>query len=407
MDDGLRVPGAPDGMAAFPGDNGRTILVRNHEIFQEGPTFGAFGGQNELLSKVDITKLYDTGGMSRPALGGTTTLVYDPRERRIERQFLSLAGTVRNCSGGPTPWGSWLSCEETVQSVSPAFEQDHGYVFEVPASAEMRLTPAVPIRGMGRFQHEGAAVDPVSGCVYLTEDRGGNGLLQPKDQGLGLLYRFVPHRPGSLAAGGRLQALKIRDLPAADTTNWTGTRFTPGPFFSVSWVDLRDVEAPKDDLRHQGRSLGAAGFTRGEGIWAAAGAIYFCCTDGGAAGKGQVWRYRPGAREGSGDEVKDSGRLELFIEPNASPLLENCDNLTIAPWGDLILCEDGPGSNGLVGVTPEGRLYPLAQNSLNDSELAGAAFSADGSTLFVNLFRPGMTLAIRGPWPVRSTAPAH
>jgi secreted PhoX family phosphatase len=92
---------------------------------------------------------------------------------------------------------------------------------------------------------------------------------------------------------------------------------------------------------------------------------------------------------------KTQGR---FIEPNDGNLVENADNLTVAPWGDLIVCEDGPGDNGLVGVTPQGELYKLARNVLNHSELAGAVFSPDGTTLFVNIQRPGLTLAITGPW---------
>ena len=90
--------------------------------------------------------------------------------------------------------------------------------------------------------------------------------------------------------------------------------------------------------------------------------------------------------------------LDLFIEPNDTGLLENADNITIAPWGDVIVCEDGPNGNYVRGVTPLGQLYTLAHNTMNDSEFAGATFSPDGTTLFVNIQRPGLTLAIIGPW---------
>lgn len=108
MSDGLRVPGAHDGMAAFPGPRGTTILVRNHELAVESLSQSPFGEQNELLSVWNPENLYDAA----PALGGTTTLTYDTRRHVLEKHFLSLAGTIRNCAGGPTPWGSWISCEE-------------------------------------------------------------------------------------------------------------------------------------------------------------------------------------------------------------------------------------------------------------------------------------------------------
>lgn len=396
-DDGLRVPGGHDGMAAFRGPEGRVILVRNHELSNDVPQLGPFGDRNERLTEDLIPRLYDAGCGKMPGLGATTTVVYDVRRRKVERQFVSLAGTWRNCAGGPTPWGTWLSCEESVQRSGGMVEKDHGFVFEVPASPDMRMAEPLPLKAMGRFNHEAAAVDVRTGCVYLTEDRGGNGILQPRDRGFGLLYRFVPRRPGALAHGGRLQALKIREQPTADTTNWLARRIVPGQSFDVEWVDLRETDSPNDDLRFQGAAKGAAGFSRNEGIWAGKDVLYFCSTDGGSAGKGQVWRYRPAPDEAGPGEEKTPGRLDLFAEPNESTVLKNCDNLTISPQGDLVLCEDSPGLNCLVGVTPEGRFYPLAQSVLPNSEFAGACFNPDGTVLFVNLQRPGLTLAIFGP----------
>ena len=376
MDDGFLVPGAHDGMATFPGPDGRTILVRNHELQAKDARTGPFGRKNELLARIDPKKLYDFGRGETPALGGTTTLVYDTNSRKLERHFLSLAGTLRNCAGGPTPWGTWISCEETVQTAFGRFEKDHGYAFEVPASPEIALADPVPLKAMGRFNHEAAAVDPGTYDIYLTEDR--------ED---GLLYRFVAAKPGEPARGGRLQALKVRDKPSLYTANRGRTRIAPGEPLAVEWIDLDEVDAPRDDLRSRGFARGAAAFARGEGIWTGKDGIYFCATEGGERRKGQVWRLVP-----------DAARLELFVEPNDATILENCDNITVAPWGDLFLCEDGPGWQNVVAVTPKGDLYLFAQNALNTGELAGACFSPDGTTLFVNLQRPGLTAAIRGPW---------
>jgi secreted PhoX family phosphatase len=386
MDDGLKVPGLHDGMAAFAGSQGKTILVRNHELNPSDLEYSPYGAKQERFSHVDRSKLYDAGGGKSPGLGGTTTLVYDTREKRLEKHFLSLAGTMRNCAGGPAPWNSWLSCEETVQRAEGDFEKDHGYVFEVPVTEEVRLADPVPLKAMGRFNHEAVAVDPRSGIVYLTEDRHE-----------GLFYRFLPEKPGELSAGGRLQALKVRDTFGLDSRNWNQSVFPVGHRVAVEWVDLEEVEAPRDDLRYRGFfDLGAARFARGEGIWYEDGEIYIACTNGGRNQKGQVFRYVPGAAEGRQGESSQPGRLELFIEPNDAALVENADNLTMAPWGDLIICEDGGTPESLVGVTPEGRIYRLARTSI--SELAGATFSPDGSTLFVNIQRPGRTLAITGPW---------
>ena len=160
----------------------------------------------------------------------------------------------------------------------------------------------------------------------------------------------------------------------------------------MDWIDLDNVESPDDDLRFRGFDAGAARFCRGEGMWTAGDTIYFACTSGGSAKGGQIWRHMPRA-----------STLELFIEPNDRARFEMGDNLTVAPWGDLIICEDGPSVDYLVGVTPDGKLYRFGKNALNESELAGAVFSPDATTLFVNIFTPGMTLAITGPWNKRTS----
>lgn len=388
MDDGFLVPGAPDGMAAFAGGaDGKVVLIRNHEL-TAGVGGGAFGAQNELLSKLDPALAYDLGHGRTPCRGGTTTLVYDVREKRLERQFLSLAGTARNCAGGPTPWGSWISCEEAVDRQSEVHEREHGFPFEVPISASGPVAP-VPLTSMGRFNHEAAAADPESGAVYMSEDRGD-----------GLFYRYLPDERGRLERGGRLQALAIRGAASVDTRNWNRfARFPVGEPVEVEWIDLEGIDAPSDDLRQRGFLAGAARFARGEGLWAARGALFFCCTVGGPNRAGQVFRYIPSPHEGERRERLRHATLELFLEPNHRRLVDMCDNLTVAPFGDLVLCEDGLGGNSLVGVTPRGDIYPLARNAKSFSEFAGATFSPDGSTLFVNVQADGLTLAITGPWP--------
>jgi secreted PhoX family phosphatase len=390
MDDGFRVPHRPDGMATFPGPDGTTLLVRNHEINAGAPVReGPFRLEGDAsISQMPDADRYDPGRSGYGALGGTTTVVYDTARQAVRRQFVSLAGTLRNCAGGPTPWNSWLTCEETVQRDDDTHAKDHGYVFEVPATASIQRAEPRPIKAMGRFNHEAVAVDPNSGVVYLSEDRSD-----------GLLYRFVPNEPGELQEGGRLQCCCVREQDSLDTRNWgEGPEITPGTTFEVEWMDLDNVDPADDDLRKRGYNDGAARFAREEGMWYGEDAAYVACTNGGKKGKGQVWRYVPSPYEGTDREADAPGRLELFVEPNDTTVLENADNLTVAPWGDVVACEDGSGTDTLVGITPEGQFYKLGRNAMSDSELAGAVFSPDGSTLFMNIQHEGLTLAITGPW---------
>lgn len=393
MDDGLLVPGKHDGMGAFAGPGGRTLLVRNHECGNDTAEAGPFGSKRTLLRKVPRERIFDAGKGKKPVNGGTTTLVFDTRKQKLERQFLSLAGTMRNCAGGVTPWGTWVTCEEDTsipneggQSPDDPMEQTHGWNFEVTPTDKPALTQPVPLKAMGRFRHEAVAVDPRSGAVYQTEDRGD-----------GLFFRFLPGQPARLAKGGRLQALKLRDQARADTRNWHAPSVRVGEKLAVEWVDIANVEAPDDDLRYQGYfEHGAARFARAEGCWFGRDSVFFACTNGGHKRKGQIFRYTPSPEEGRPGETRAPGTLELYIEPNDGKLVENADNLTIAPWGDLIVCEDGTSPQYLVGITPAGRIYKLARTTLG--ELAGAVFSPDGSTLFVNIQTPGVTVAITGPW---------
>ena len=393
MDDGLLVPGRHDGMAAFARPGGRTLLVRNHELESAWSNYSPFGPDGSQLKKIPRKKLYDFGRGVAPNLGGTTTLVFETRTQKLERHFLSLAGTVRNCAGGVTPWGTLVTCEEVNLEPEPHAEQPHGFNFEVRPTANVKLADPIALKAMGRFRHEAIAVEPRSGVVYQTEDLAD-----------GLLYRFIPKKPKRLTAGGRLQALRLSGEGSMDTRNWESRTFPVGQPLPVSWLDLEDVEDPAGDLRLRGAARGAAVFARGEGAWYNDGEVYFAMTNGGTAKLGQIFRYRPSPHEGRTSESEHPGTLELFSEPNDSALLTNCDNLTVAPWGDLIICEDHDGACRVIGVTPRGGYYVLAESVELKRELAGACFSPDGTTLFVNVQNPGYTVAITGPLPARANA---
>ncbi len=385
MDDGFHVPGKHDAMGAFPFiaedgsvDPDRTIIIRNHEIEDAHKTTGPFDTQ-EAIDRLDPSTVYDMGH-GRPSRGGTTTLIYNTKLGKLEQHWLSLAGTERNCAGGITPRNTWLTCEETSRVKGYRFEQDHGYVFEVPATTSPAMAAPKPIKAMGRFMHEACCTDPNTGIVYMTEDRHD-----------GLIYRYVPIDSDDLHAGGRLEVLRIDHTPSFDTRNWDTQSVKVGQRMAAKWIPIDDVQSPKDDLRYRGFSMGAARFARGEGMWWGNDSVYFAATTGGHTYSGQLWRLIP-SNEGFADI------LELFIEPNDPSVLERADNITFSPWGDIVVCEDENKPPHLVGVTMEGELYRIARNATSNSEFAGAVFSPDGSTLFVNLQGHGWTLAITGPW---------
>ncbi len=407
MSDGTPTPPRHDGMAvvARKGEND-FILVRNHEV-GIGIPLGT-----------DRTPRYDD--FSLPGLvsglgGGTTTLRV--RNGQLVASHASLSGTTTNCAGGPTPWGSWLSCEERTVHGPLLGVKDHGYVFEVPGEGE---ASARPIRDMGRMDHEAVAVDAATGAVYLTEDNGDTSGF----------YRFLPcdttPAVGALEKGGRLEMLKVRDVENADLR-----QAEAGAEFTVEWVPIDDPDALPESLVPalegllptngegrsgpylQGEALGAARFNRGEGCWAHEGVIYFVDTAGGAASKGAVWAYHPGA-----------SRLACLYASPSEVEADNPDNLTVRPGGGLLLCEDGGGEvmtdgrrrgTRLLGLGADGVVFAFAENNLlleegvtgrplveagdhRGEEFAGACFDPSGRTLFVNIQTPGLTLAITGPW---------
>ena len=369
MSDGNVTPNAHDGMAAFDAGGGKIRLVRNHENRDAGGT--PIAGSNNA---------YNPNGA-----GGTTTLElgFAGGIPVLLSDFVSLNGTIVNCAGGLTPWGSWITCEETVETRGGI---PHGYSFEVPASANGPVEP-IPYKGMGRFSHEALAVDPNTGIIYETEDNGPSGF-----------YRFTPRRRGSLAAGGKLEMARIKGKPNYETKLGQ----TVGEPLPVQWVPIHDPDPAgggESDVFDQGWAKGAAAFSRLEGCWWSNGSVFFTDTNGGEAGQGQVWQYTPSP---------GGGTLTLVYESPSSDVLAFPDNITVSPRGGLLLCEDSSNDTQyLRGVTLEGAIFDLAANLVDDKEWAGACFSPGGGYLFVNtqgetrtVADPvlGRTYAIWGPW---------
>lgn len=364
---GATTPPAQDGMGVVRARSNRLWLVRNHELPFPGASFGP------------PALTWDP-----QATGGTTVLEFDPGRGRFLGARVGLAGTRQNCAGGVTPWGSWLTCEENVDPLA----ESHGWVFEVPAIGDARPEP---LRALGRFVHEAATVDPTTGIVYETEDRGTAGF-----------YRLLPNVRGQLARGGRLQMLAVAGTPQADLRGAVGA----GVRFPVAWVDVDDPErahspGTSDTLGvfSQGFAAGGAVFRRLEGCGWGNREVFFTSTSGGAAGRGQLWAYSPRWEQ-----------LRCVYESPSADVMNNPDNLAFSPQGNLLLCEDGSRvGQYLLGVTQRGEVFPFARNAVvldgqvngwrgdfRGSEWAGATFWR--RWLFVNVFLPGFTAAITGPW---------
>lgn len=387
LDDGTATPPAHDGMGVVHADGDVITLVRNHEVSADSPAVAA-----------NSVRPYDPY-----AGGGCTSLKFDTARGQWLSSWLSCSGTSRNCAGGTTPWGTWLTCEETLvgphQVDKPdepprKFEKTHGWIFEVPPDGS---TDPVPLMEMGRFVHEAIAVDHRTGIVYQTEDRGTSGF-----------YRFVPNRRGELAAGGQLEMAEVVGQPDL-------RRGVPaGASFDVRWHKIADPYRahtpgkPEEDglgVFTQGRAAGGTVFARLEGCWFGNGLVYFDSTSGGAAKAGQIWQYDP-----------QTERLSLLFESPAKDVLNMPDNLCVSPQGGLVLCEDNNyGSTEhpqrIFLLSQQGELRLFAENNvqLNEEkngiagdfrtkEWAGANFSPDGRWLFVNAQSPGITFAITGPW---------
>jgi secreted PhoX family phosphatase len=399
MQDGFTTPPIPDGMGVFT-DGAGLRIVRNHEL-----------GDGNDIARGSVVGIPSTA-YDRRGPGCTTTLLLDNNADLVE-SFVSANGMDTNCAGGATPWGTYLTCEETTIGTSSNRDKPHGYVFEIDPMSDGSV-PAKRHRAMGRFVHEAAAVDAITGIVYLTEDNNPD-----------CFYRFIADTFGDLSSG-TLQALRIKGQDRYNTIRGE----TVGEVLPVDWVTIPDPDRPgaEDDaalVQKIARSRGAARFLSGEGATMVGSSVVFDSSDGGDAELGQIWKYTPLTNIGDRDE---EGELELLFESTDRSVLDGPDNLCTSPNNRVVIAEDGKENRSFVrGLRNDGTIVNVARNlvpmrlsiidasgklydpyvpdddftiadGLGYSEFAGPRFSPDGTWLFVNIQVPGITCAITGDW---------
>ncbi len=405
-----KTPERPDGTGAVRFGH-HLRLLQNHEA---GP------GSEWPVPFVGGT-VYDRG-----ALGGGVTVIETRKSGARLSEWVGLSGTVSNCAGGLTPWGSWLTCEETEDTAgTDSLEQDHGFVFEVFADTPEEQSPR-PIRAWGRYKHEAVVVEPTRERVYLTEDSS-----EPN----GLFYRWkAPH--GYRLGGYVAQSLKRDDGKLEAMVVLTGdgsvlpdlayiTSAQIGRPFKTAWKEVPDRHASSTSVRLQFADGEVTRSKKLEGAWGDEHGLYFAASYAideldlpadATKHDGQLWYY---------DYRRETLTLmayfpynELLHSETLDPetglgfsldlAFDGPDNVHVSPYGSLILAEDGGTAQHLLSWSRETGAQAIARNLIVleqtssganvYSEMTGPTFSPDGEVLFGNVQEPGHTFAIRGPW---------
>lgn len=354
---------APDanGIRLPAGFSSRVVAVSNRPVPGTSYVWHTFPDGGATFATPDGGWIYVSN--SEVPLGGGVGAIRFDAGGNIVGAHRVLAGTSMNCAGGPTPWGTWLSCEE----------HDNGMVWEVDP-ATLNANPVALRRALGTFSHEAAAVDPVNRHVYLTEDKSDS-----------RFYRFTP--APSLTwpdlSAGTLEVMRV----AADNT--------------VTWLPVPNPNPLPHQTTTRAQVPASTAFNGGEGCWYQGGHVYFT-----TKGDHTVWDLDVAAQT-----------LSIAYRAGTHPTgeLRGVDNIVGSPSGDLYVAEDGDDMQ-IVVVAPDGAVFPMLQvtpanalPSYGQSEISGPAFSPDGTRLYFSSQRgpapggPGITYEVTGPF--RTTPP--
>jgi hypothetical protein len=405
-----KTPERPDGTLVVESGSGLR-LIQNHE---------ASPGSSQPVPLVQGTT-YDPG-----CLGGGCTVIDVTRTGRRRREWVGLSGTYSNCAGGPTPWGSWLTCEETeARAGTGTLQKDHGYVFEVFADEPSAQSPK-PIKAWGRFAHEAVVIEPGRTRAYLTEDASSpNGLFYRWTAPTG--YKLRPRIADALGPDdGVLEALVVLDRDGSvlpDLAYVTSAQI--GRPFATRWKQVPDRSARDTSVRKQLTDGEVTRSKKLEGAWGDKQGAYFVSsfafgpTDlpvDATRHDGQLWYYRYDDQtltlvmyfpynERLHSETVDP---ETGLGRSRDLAFDGPDGCHVSPYGSLVLTEDGNTANHLLSWSRETGAQAVARNLIVQernasganvySEMTGPCFSPDGTVLFGNVQEPGHVFAIKGPW---------
>ena len=330
MDDGRRIPPLHDGMAAFAGENGRVVLVRNHEI--------------------GVGVAFDAPTYDSQAGGGTTTTVFDPATEKVVSTRVSLSGTIAQLRRRADAVGLVADVRgKRRRSDGAAGTRFHSSTGTSSKSRTIATSDAKPIKAHGLLRARGGRHR--SANRHRLSDTG-------SDAGRPLPLHSEDR--DKLAEGGRLQMLAVDGR--------SGVRYQPRATLrarrttstgSTSRNRIGRTSAARSGygmgVLQQGLDRGGAIFSRLEGAIFGDGRLYVTATDGGDAKMGQVWEIDP-----------RRDRLRLVFESPGAPVLNMPDNLTLSPRGGLVLCEDGTMTPCVHGLTTRRAHLPLRAQQHQD-----------------------------------------